>query len=95
MTTDVATSERRLVILRVLFDQSGFTVSESVLQAALARFGHHVSRDLVRTEFTWLSEQGLITVERSQVFVAQLTPRGADVALGRATQPGVDRPSPQ
>lgn len=96
MLKDAVASERRLIMLRVLADQTGHKVNESVLQVALERFGFAASRDLVRTELTWLQEQGVVAVEtvHAQVYVAQLTARGLDIALGRTVQPGISRPAP-
>jgi DNA-binding transcriptional ArsR family regulator len=92
---DVLASDRRLVILRSLADQN-FELNDSVLQVVLDEFGHNVSRDVVRTELSWLAEQGLVTLEdvgKGRVIVATLTERGGDVAAGRAKVPGVRRPS--
>ncbi|MDH4229978.1 MAG: ArsR family transcriptional regulator [Nitrospirota bacterium] len=90
------TGDRRLVILRLLAEDPDYAAGEAILQTALARFGHGVSRDQVRTDFAWLAEQELVTVEvvADSVHVARLTQRGADVAAGRASVPGVRRPGP-
>lgn len=85
----------RLVILRVLANALGYRANSSVLRTVLEKFGHSLSRDQVRTELAWLAEQQLVTVEDlGTVLVARLTERGQDVAAGRATVPGVNRPSP-
>lgn len=85
----------RLVILRLLSESPGYTSNSSILDAALEDFGHHVSRDQVHTELTWLSEQGLVRVEAiSSVLRAELTTRGLDVALGQAHVPGVRKRPP-
>ena len=93
---DDVSADRRLVILRLLSEDPGYSHNDRVLQTALARIGHAVSRDAVRSDMAWLAEQGLATVEviENEVHVAKLTERGADVAAGRATVPGVKRPSP-
>jgi hypothetical protein len=66
------------------------------MHAALGMYGHKCSRDIVRTELTWLKEQGLITIEivGESTYVATITERGVDVASGAATIPGVKRPGP-
>ena len=88
--------DRRLVILRALEEDAGYSQNESVLQSVLQMFGHKMSRDQVRTELAWLAEQGLITLEHvATVDVATLTTRGEDVACGNITVPGVKRPSPR
>lgn len=87
--------DRRLVTLRILERAEGYRANEYLLQTALAGFGHSVSRDRVRTDLEWLREQGLVTLERAgSMTVGTLTERGADVAAGRASVPGVKRPAP-
>lgn len=88
--------DRRLAILRVLEGDASYAVNESVMQTALARLGHSVGRDVVRTDFAWLAEQGLVTVEtvHETVHVARITSRGVDIAQGLGTVPGVKRPRP-
>ena len=88
MTTDI-----RLVILKALAEDLGYSHNESILHSILAEFGHQVSRDRVRTELSWLSEQGLLTLKDvAGCFIATVTERGADVAAGTASVPGVKRP---
>ncbi len=88
--------DRRLVILRLLQGTPGYEAGESVIHLALADFGHSVSRDTVRSDFAWLEEQGLVrTNQIASVMIARATERGIDVALGRATVPGVKRPAPR
>ncbi|MHC1700298.1 MAG: ArsR family transcriptional regulator [Humidesulfovibrio sp.] len=87
--------DRRLLILRLLAQDPGYQLNVYVLRPALQAMGHTVSHDLVETDLAWLAEQGLVTVGRaSDVTVGKLTARGADVAQGLATVPGVKRPEP-
>lgn len=87
--------DRRLVILRLLAEAQGYDLNSSILQTALTSFGHRPSRDQLHTELAWLAEQGLIkTHQVHSVLVATLTSRGADVAKGLATVPGVKKPGP-
>lgn len=88
--------DRRLVILRILDGAPGYSANDSVLQSALDQFAHVVSRDVVLADIAWLEEAGLITAETvgARTRVAKLTPRGHDVATGRARHPGVKRPAP-
>jgi repressor of nif and glnA expression len=87
--------DQRLVILRVLSDALDYRCNSSVIRALMEKFGHAISRDQVRSELAWLAEQGLVVVEDvGPVVVARLTERGGDVAAGRATVPGVNRPAP-
>lgn len=85
--------DRRLVILRVLSELPQYSANSSVLYAALARYAHYPSRDVVKSELHWLAEQGLIRIdEMSPVLVATLTERGHDAAAGRIRIPGIQRP---
>lgn len=85
--------DQRLVILRLLAEMPGYKSNSSVLTVALERFGHTASRDQVKTELAWLRDQGLVRLDDMEaVLVATLTERGADVASGRTTVPGVKRP---
>ncbi len=88
--------DRRLVILRILTEDPGYRANAYVLRPALDAMGHTVSMDKLEGDLAWLSEQGLVRIERaSDITVATLTQRGADVALGRASVPGIKRPEPE
>lgn len=89
-------ADRRLMILRLLAQDPGYRLNAYVLRPALDAVGHTVSHDKVETDLAWLAEQGLVLVEQAAgVTVGRLTARGADVAAGRATVPGVKRPEPE
>lgn len=94
---DLVAADVRLVILRTLAEDPGYSLNESILQDVLGMFGHHLTRDRVRTELRWLQEQGLVTVETvaGSILVARLTGRGADVASGAAHVDGVKKPRPK
>jgi len=93
---ELVTTDIRLVLLRTLNETSGFSCNESILHSILAKFGHNISRDRVRCELAWLAEQCLLTLEDVVgTYVATITQRGADVASGSATVPGVKRPGPR
>lgn len=93
---DIFIKDQRLVILRSLVD-AGYDANESILDDCLAMYGHHISRDLVRTHLNWLEEQGLVQIERLQngFMIAKITQRGLDVANGEAVVDGVKRPLPK
>lgn len=85
--------DMRLVILRLLAEMPAYRANSSVLNTALDNYGHSVSRDQVKTELHWLSEQGAVALEDiGPVLVASLTERGQDIAAGRARVPGIKRP---
>lgn len=87
-------ADERLVILRLLAEANSYKANSSVLTLRMDYLGHAVSRDVVRTHVAWLAELGLVNTDEpiAGVVVATLTPRGADVAAGRAVVPGVARP---
>ncbi len=95
---DFIAEDRRLAELRFLAEDNDYSLNDSVMQTALKMIGHTVSRDIIRADFAFLSELGLIRVENvlnGQVTVAHLTGRGIDVASGAATVPGVKKPRPE
>lgn len=93
---DFLREDQRLALLRLLAEMPSYRSNSSVLVSVMRTWGHDMSRDQVKTELTWLGEQGLLKVEDNleTVLVVALTERGADVSAGRVTQPGVKRPGP-
>lgn len=94
---EVVTEDRRLAMLHILAGDPGYSINDRIMQTALETIGHTASRDQIRGDFAWLKEQGLVTVDivaDGKVHVARLTERGGEVEAGRATVPGVKRPSP-
>ncbi len=87
----------RLAILRLLVEAPGYALNSSILVDAVGALGLAASRDQIRGEIAWLAEQGLVTADElpGGLVVATLTERGSDVASGRATVPGVQRPTPK
>ena len=91
---DHVVEDRRLVTLRLLRGAPGYSANESVIHSGLDALGHRVARSVVRADLDWLQEHSLVRIEMvSDIAVATLTERGADVATGRATVTGVKRPS--
>jgi Fe2+ or Zn2+ uptake regulation protein len=92
---ELMAAERRLEILQVLAESAEYTAHEGLLQAVLSRAGLPSSLDQLASELAWLEEQGLLQSEPFHgLIIAHLTPRGLDVATGRARVPGVQRPRP-
>lgn len=94
---DFYREDRRLVLLRLLAGQNAYRSNSSVLHASLLHLAVKASRDDMKTDLAWLSEQGLVRLSEAVpgVLVAELTSRGLDVANGHAVVPGVRRPSPE
>lgn len=90
------TEDRRLSLLLMLAETPGYRANAFLLRDAIAEvYGHDASIDQVKTDVAWLAEQGLVSQAiTGEVVMAALTARGADVAAGRATVPGVKRPMP-
>ncbi|CAM5787493.1 ArsR family transcriptional regulator [Ottowia pentelensis] len=89
------TADRRLVVLRLLAGSTGYQANAYIIEAALGDMGHQVSGDRVAADLAWLAEQGLLsTTSVAGVTIAHLSPRGHDVAFGKAIVPGVKRPQP-
>ncbi|WP_337840500.1 hypothetical protein [Rheinheimera sp.] len=96
MLAELMTEHQRLAILRLLAEDSGYDLNESILQDGVNALGLDISRDKLRTELAWLKEQGTVLLEQvGSVSVARLTERGLDVAQGRARIPGIKRPTPK
>lgn len=92
---EIVAQHLRITILRLLVEEPDYALNDSLIQDMVPAFGFRPSRDRIRTQLAWLAEQGLITLAPSGgCQVARLTERGEDVARGRATVPGVKRPSP-
>lgn len=88
--TKAMREDRRLRVLQSLLIAPASVANESVLRGVLMEIGHAVSADLMRTELSWLDEQGLVdVVENGDLYVVRITVRGRDVARGLAKQPGV------
>lgn len=87
---------RRLCILRLLAEDADYRTNSATIELGLDAFGLAVSRDRLHTDFSWLAEQGLLSLEPMEsVYVVTLTQRGLDVAQGRSVVPGVKRPGPR
>jgi hypothetical protein len=85
---------RRISLLRTLASGPGYRANESLLQEMLESFGLACTRDQVRTELSWLRDQGFVVLDEiAGIYIARITAAGDDVAAGRTTVPGVRRPS--
>lgn len=85
----------RLDVLRLLEGTGGYEANHRTIAAALRTRGHHQPADAQADALHWLAGRGLLgTREEAGFVVARLTDRGADVAAGRETVPGVARPMP-
>ncbi|MDX1301204.1 ArsR family transcriptional regulator [Photobacterium sp.] len=93
--SQIIVEHQRLVILRLLSEVPGYDLNESILQDGLDRYGLDISRDALRAQLEWLQELSLVALEKlGTTYVATLTVRGGDIAVGRATVSGIKKPRP-
>lgn len=95
---DTLRRHRRIAILRFLEASATYTSNVSILTDVLngKRIGIDTSRAQTTTELHWLAEQGFVMLGGEADFlVVTATARGVDIALGRATHPEIQRPSPR
>lgn len=92
---DYVMASVRLTVLRALVGTPSHAANDSLLYLELERLGLPATRDQLRTQLGWLEEQGLVRLQRptDSLIVVTLRERGAEVAIGRATVEGVQRPS--
>ena len=91
---DHVIEDMRLRVLQLLRGASGYDLNSAIISVKLERYGHRPSGSGLRTEITWLAEQGCVTIEEvSELQIATLTGRGDDAAAGRTTIPGIRRPA--
>jgi len=90
------TRDARLRLLQLLAAKPAYTGNEVALQSELSgKFGHALARDRVRTELTWLEDQGLLVLQRpGGILLATLTGAGLEVSSGISRNPGVAAPRP-
>lgn len=96
MSANVFEQHLRLCLLRFLLSAPNYRANSSILHQVADSYGLAATRDQVKAQLAWLKEQSLVETEALMgLVVASLTERGEDVADGRATCPGVQRPSPK
>jgi hypothetical protein len=93
---DFTLRDLRLTLLKALAEQPSYTCNEVILQSVAQSFGHHRTRESIRTELNWLATVSAVTVRDVQGYaIATLTRRGLDHLGGLLTIDGVNRPSPK
>lgn len=97
MTADFEEFSRqdaRLTILKELARQPDGRLNETMLVAVLDTFGHHRSRDWVRTQLRAMAELGAVRLtEAGSVLIAGITQLGVDHLEHRAIIEGIAKPS--
>jgi len=90
----LVSEHKRLSILLALNESAGFDLNDSIIRDVLKMYSLKSSRDQVRTELTWLEQQGYVTIEKlgqSDVWIAKITHAGIDVAEGNVVVHGIKR----
>ena len=89
---------KRISILLALNEAPGLDLNDSILSDILKVYSLKSSRDQIRTELTWLEQQGYLTIQKigqSTVWISTITHEGIDVAEGNIVVPGIKRPGPR
>lgn len=85
--------ERRGAILLALEEAPGYRANERLLHDFVEELGLRCSRDQIRTDMSWLKDQGLIRIQEvARVMIAEITQGGMDAR--KVAVPGVARPDP-
>lgn len=94
--SDAVMLDARLRLLQLLAVKPAYTGNEVALQSELAgKYGHALGRDRVRTELSWLEDQGLLVLQKpGGIMLATLTSSGLEVSGGIGRNPGVAAPRP-
>lgn len=94
--SDVLAAEARLIILKELVVQPGYSLNEALLQAVLEQFGIVRSRDWLREQMRALHEIDAVSIrEAGSTQIAVLTAKGRDHVECRIVLNGVKRPGPR
>lgn len=89
------TEQQRLVLLQALAQDPDYRTNDLILATWLDETGMTLSADKLRTELTWLEEQGFVTLAAlGTLTIATLTNRGLDIAQGKTSAAGIARPRP-
>jgi hypothetical protein len=94
--SSIISQEARLIILRELAEQPGYSLNDAMLQEVLRTFGINRSRDWLVEELRWLADVGAVTLrEAGTAKIAVLAEKGRDHVEYRIVISGVKRPSPR
>ena len=94
--SEIMEREARLVVLRMLAEQSDRRLNSSLLRDELAdRWAINRSRDWLHVQLRFLADIGAAHLtEAGSVLIAEITQRGLDHVERRIVLDGVKRPSP-
>jgi hypothetical protein len=94
--SEIMEREARLVVLRMLAEQTDRRLNSSLLRDELAeRWAINRTRDWLHVQLRFLSDVGAAHLtEAGSVLIAEITQRGLDHVERRIVLDGVKRPSP-
>jgi len=91
--------DRRLVMLRLLSEQRGYTLNSSNVHAGVDYLGIQCTRAEVLADLRFLGDNGLVTLEPladiEGLYKVTLTRAGREVAQGQQEVAGVSTPAPR
>lgn len=88
-------ADARLVILKELSEQTDGRLNQTILLAALDRFGYRRNIEWLRTQLRALADLEAVNIyEVGSVMIAELTSQGHDHLERRVIIDGIKRPSP-
>lgn len=91
---DYLKKDRRLVILRLLSEETDRKMNDRLLTKLVGKYGHAVSNDVIRNDLRGLAEiDAVIRTNVEGMVIAEITQTGEDHVAGRTILDGVERPS--
>lgn len=94
---NITAEHQRIAILIALKDSADYGANLSMISDVLSRLGLGGSHDQIKTQLSWLEQNGYITIEKltERTWIARITQSGLDVAEGHVFAPGIKRPGPR
>lgn len=95
--SEIMEKEARLVVLRLLAEQSDRRLNSSLLREELSdRWAINRTREWLHTQLRAMADIGAVRLtEAGTVLIAEITQRGLDHVERRIALDGVKRPSPE
>lgn len=92
---ELLAEDRRLVILRLLQETSGYKANESILDTAVNAIGHNCTREDIRADLRFLEKADCVSISyyADTVMIAQLLKRGQYVVEGKLNIEGIKSPA--
>lgn len=89
---DLLRQYRRRLIIELLNESNDLRINEIILKSMINTRLSAVGSDVLRSDLQWLEDQSLIRIEKhADLWVAELTKTGQDVATGAMVMPGIPK----